>query len=80
MKARRSASNRRPLPYFAESCARPSGQFSRAAGSSARPLLPTNVDDEREAVISRSPRDKHGGAEHRCLIRIVNLRFKASVL
>ena len=51
-------------------------QLSRAAGSSARPLLPTNVDDEREAVISRSPRDKHGGAEHRCLIRMVNQRSR----
>ena len=31
-------------------------QLSRAAGSSARPLLPADVDDEREAVISRSLR------------------------
>jgi Transposase len=51
-------------------------QLSRAAGSSARPLLPADVDDEREAVISRSPRDKHGGAEHRCLIRMANQRSR----
>ena len=51
-------------------------QLSRAAGSSVRPLLPTNIDDEREAVIARSPRDKHGGAEHRCLIRMVNQRSR----
>ena len=37
-------------------------QLSRAAGSSARPLLLADIDDEREAVISRSPRDRHGGA------------------
>ena len=47
-------------------------QLSRAAGSSARPLLPADIDDEREAVISRSPRDRHGGAEHRCLSRMAN--------
>ncbi len=42
-------------------------QLSRAVGASARPLLPADVDDEREAMISRSARDKHRGAEHRCL-------------
>ena len=51
-------------------------QLSRAAGSFARPLLPADIDDEREAVISRSPRDRHGGAEHRCLIRMANQRSR----
>jgi len=31
-------------------------QLGRTAGSSTRPLLPADVDDEREPVISRSPR------------------------
>jgi hypothetical protein len=44
-------------------------QLSRVAGSSARPLLPTD-DDEGESGISCSPRDKHCGAEHRCLTRM----------
>ena len=51
-------------------------QLGRTAGSSARPLLPADVDDEREAVILRSPRDKHGGAEHRCPTRMVNQRSR----
>jgi transposase len=51
-------------------------QLSRAAGSSARHLMLADVDDEREAVISRSPRDKHGGAEHRCLSRMANQRSR----
>jgi transposase len=51
-------------------------QLSRVVGASARPLLPADVDDEREAMISRSPRDKHGGAEHRCLTRMANRRSR----
>ena len=51
-------------------------QFSRMVGDSARPLLPAEVDDEREAEISRSPRDKHSGAEHRCLTRMANQRSR----
>jgi hypothetical protein len=54
-------------------------QLSRAAGSSARPLLPADVDDERAAVISSSPRDKHGGAEHRCLTRMANQRSRQAL-
>ena len=54
-------------------------QLSRAAGSSARPLLPPDVDDERAAVISSSPRDKHGGAEHRCLTRMANQRSRQAL-
>ena len=54
-------------------------QLSRAAGSSARPLLPPGVDDERAAVISSSPRDKHGGAEHRCLTRMANQRSRQAL-
>jgi hypothetical protein len=43
-------------------------QLSRAVGSSVRALLPaSNGDEEREAAIACSPRDKHGDAEHRCL-------------
>ena len=44
-------------------------QLSRVAGSSVRPLLPLD-DDVGEAEISCSPRDKHGGAEHRRLTRM----------
>jgi transposase len=52
-------------------------QLSRAAGSSVRPLLPaSNGDDERDAMISCSPWDKHGGAEHRCLTRMANQRLR----
>ncbi len=54
-------------------------QLSRAVGSSARPLLPADVDDDREAVISRSARDKHGGAEHRCLTRMANHRSRQAM-
>ncbi len=55
-------------------------QLSRAAGSSMRPLLPAaNGDDEREAVISCSPRDKHGGTEHRCLTRMANQRSRQAI-
>ena len=55
-------------------------ELSRAAGSSMRPLLPTaNGDHEREAVISCSPRDKHGGAEHRYLTRMANLRSRQTI-
>ncbi len=38
-------------------------QLSRSVGASARPLLPADVDDDRETMISRSARDKHGGAK-----------------
>ena len=51
-------------------------QLSRAAGSSTRPLLP---DIEGDAMISRSPRDKHGVAEHRCLTRMANQRSRQAV-
>jgi transposase len=51
-------------------------QLSRAAGASARPLLPEDVDDGHEAVISRGAWDKHGGAEHRCLTRMANQRSR----
>jgi len=54
-------------------------QLSRAAGSSARPLLPPDVGDERAAVIPSSPRDKHGGAEHRCLTRMANQRSRQAL-
>jgi hypothetical protein len=50
--------------------------LSRVAGASARPLLHADVDDDREATISRSARDKHGGAEHRCLTRMANRRSR----
>jgi hypothetical protein len=40
-------------------------------------LLPAaNVDGAREAVISCSPWDKHGSAEHRCLTRMANQRSR----
>jgi hypothetical protein len=51
-------------------------QLGRTVGSSARPSLPADVDDEREAMISRSARDKHRGAEHRCLTRIASQRSR----
>jgi len=54
-------------------------QLSRVAGSSARPLLPADVDDERDAMISSSPRDKHGGAEHRCLARMAHQRSRQAI-
>jgi transposase len=54
------------------------GQLSRAAGSSVRPLLPADAGDERD-VISSSPRDKHGGAEHRCLTRMANQRSRQAI-
>ena len=54
-------------------------QLGRTAGSSTRPLLPADVDDEREPVISRSPRDKHGGAEHRCLTRMASQRSRQAL-
>ena len=54
-------------------------QLSRVVGASARPLLPADADDECEAVISRSPRDKHGGAEHRCLTRMANQRSRQTI-
>ena len=54
-------------------------QLSRTAGSSACPLLPADVDDESAAVISSSPRDKHGGAEHRCLTRMANQRSRQAL-
>jgi len=41
-------------------------QLGRAAGFSARPLLPTDGDEVA------SVRDKHGGAEHRRLSRMAN--------
>jgi hypothetical protein len=48
-------------------------QLSRAAGFSARPLLPA----EGEEVAS--VRDKHGGAEHRRLTKIANQRSRQAV-
>src|SRR5271157_4466203 len=54
-------------------------QLSRTSGSSARPLLPADVDDERAVVISSSPRDKHGGAEHRCLTRMASQRSRQAL-
>jgi transposase len=54
-------------------------QLSRA-GSSARPLLPArDGNDAGEAMISCSPRDKHGGAEHRCLTRMANQRSRQAI-
>ena len=55
-------------------------QLSRAAGSSARPLLPgQDRDDERDVMISPSLRDKHGGAEHRLLARMANRRSRQAI-
>lgn len=54
-------------------------QLSRAAGSSARPLLPADVDDEREAMVPRSPWDKYGGAEHRRLARMAHQRSRQAI-
>ena len=54
-------------------------QLSRVVGASARPLLPADAEDEFEAVISCSPRDKHGGAEHRCLTRMANQRSRQTI-
>ncbi len=51
-------------------------QLSRVVGASARPLLPADSDDDPKAMISRSARDKHGGAEHRCLTRMANRRSR----
>ena len=48
-------------------------QLGRAAGFSARPLLPA----EGEEVAS--VRDKHGGAEHRRLTRVANERSRQAV-
>jgi len=48
-------------------------QLSRAAGFSARPLLPA----EGEEVAS--VKDKHGGAEHRRITRIANQRSRQAV-
>ena len=48
-------------------------QLSRAAGFSARPLLPA----EGEEIAS--VRDKHGGAEHRRITRIANQRSRQAV-
>jgi len=79
VKAPASAASRRPLPYFAEPARGHSSATRPRAGSSARPLLPADVDDEREPVISRSPRDKHGGAEHRCLTRMESQRSRQAL-
>jgi len=49
-------------------------QLGRTARVLHSPLLPADVDDEREPVISRSPRDKHGGASI-----AVSLEWRASV-
>jgi hypothetical protein len=49
-------------------------QLSHAVGSSVRALLSTsNGDEERDAAIACSPRDKHGDAEHRCLTRSLHM-------
>lgn len=54
-------------------------QFSRA-GSSARPLLPTHdAGGERDRTILCSPRDKHGGAEHRHIVRMANRRLRQAI-
>jgi hypothetical protein len=53
-------------------------QLSREAGSSARPLLPADGDSD-EAVVSCSAWDKHGGAEHRRITRMANLRSRQAV-
>jgi len=54
-------------------------QLSRG-GSSARPLLPTgDADGERDPMISCSPRDKHGGAEHRHIVRMANQRSRQAI-
>jgi transposase len=42
-------------------------------------LLPADVDDEREAMISSSPRDKHSDAEHRCLARMAHQRSRQAI-
>jgi len=54
-------------------------QLSHSCGSSVRPLLPADVDDECEAMISSGPRDKHGGAEHRCLSRMANIQSRQAI-
>ena len=55
-------------------------QLSRASGSSVCPLLPeTDGSDERDVMISPSPRDKHGGAEHRHLARMANRRSRQAI-
>ena len=51
-------------------------QLSRTAGSSARPLLPADGD---KAATSCGVRDKHGGVEHRRLIRMANLRSRQAI-
>jgi transposase len=48
-------------------------QLGRAAGFSARPLLP--ADGEEVASV----RDKHGGAEHRHITRVANERSRQAV-
>jgi transposase len=53
-------------------------QLSRVIGSSARPLL-EDIEDAHEEVISRSPWDKHGGAEHRCLTRMAAQRSRQTL-
>jgi transposase len=52
-------------------------QLSRA-GSSARPLLPPG-DGDRDPMISCSPRDKHGGAEHRYFARMANRSSRQTI-
>ena len=81
MKARRKRVKSPTASIFCRTCARPFRHNSAAPPeSSARPLLPPDVDDERAAVISSSPRDKHGGAEHRCLTRMANQRSREALL
>ena len=52
-------------------------QLSRA-GSSARPLLPTG-DTGGGHAIPCSPRDKHGGVEHRHIVRMANRRSRQAI-
>ena len=54
-------------------------QLGRAFGS-ARPLLPAPGGEERRnAMISCSPRDKHGGAEHRHVTRATNQSARQAI-
>ena len=54
-------------------------QLSRA-GSSARPLLPTgDTGGGHDPAISCSTRDKHGGVEHRHIVRMANQSSRQAI-
>ncbi len=44
-----------------------------------RPLLPADGDGDSEPMISCSPRDKHGGTEHRYLARMANRSSRQAI-